>query len=578
MDPRRQEQTTSLPPRELWPDRIYALPELHYRQTLNLATELLDVHVTAGRRDSIAIVANGHRTTYGTLQTRANHFGHALISHGVRPGDRVLLRLPNRPDLVALWLAVQKIGAVCVTTPPMLRARELAYIVNDVAPRACVVAGDLLDEVERAWPRFQEAPLLMVAGLASRAIALPAVHLTDLAAPADAALEAHPTTLESLAVIAYTSGTAAEPKGTCHSVSDVLASADTYACGVLGASQDDVFGGQLSMAFTYGLGGLLVFPLRFGAATVLAEEFAVERLLTAIQRDRITLLFCTATAYRLLLRVPDFERRFDLDSLRLCVSAGEPLDREVAEAWTRRTGKEIIDSLGTTEMFHVFLSQRPGGAVPGSIGVPVPGYEVRAVDECLADVAPGAPGRLAVRGPSGCRYWRKPEAQRDYVRRGWNLTGDVVVKDERGDFWFLGRNDDLIISAGYNIAGAEVEAVLLEHPAVHEAAVVASPDPIRRSAPKAFIVLKPGVAPDGLVLSLQEHMQRALAGYKCPRRYEFVESLPKTESGQIRRAELRAREHGSRIGDGSDIASNGHYGWPDPIRTTRPQRRRGPER
>jgi 2-aminobenzoate-CoA ligase len=323
----------------------------------------------------------------------------------------------------------------------------------------------------------------------------------------------------------------------------MLASADSYGLHVLQMKPEDICGGHPTLAFTFGLGGLLVFPFRVGAATSLLDRFTPETLLARITTDRITVLFCAATTYRLLLQDPELERKNDLSSLRLCVSAGEPLPAAVFEEWHRRTGIEILDGIGSTEMFHIFISARGGNVRAGSTGVVVPGYEARVVDERLKEVPRGTPGLLAVRGPTGCRYWRKPERQQEYVRGGWNMTGDVYKQDADGFFWYQCRNDDLIICGGYNIAGPEVENVLLEHEAVLEAAVVASPDALRQAVPKAFVVLKKGVSPsDALAASLQDHVKRELAPYKYPREIEFVAALPRTETGKIRRVELRQRE------------------------------------
>jgi 2-aminobenzoate-CoA ligase len=287
-----------------------------------------------------------------------------------------------------------------------------------------------------------------------------------------------------------------------------------------------VIGGPLGLSFAFGLGALLVFPLFAGACTVLFDHFHAETLLQSIASHRMTVLVGTATTYRLLLRIPDLESRTDFRSLRLAVSAGEPLDAETVRAWKRRTSVELIDSFGTTEMCHVFLSQRPGSAVLGSLGTPVPGFRIRVVDDDLRDVALGSPGLLAVQGPTGCVYWRREAAQRKFVRRGWNLTGDVVVGDAAGQFWFRGRRDDLIISAGYNISPAEVEAVLKAHPAIADAAVVAAPDPIRGAVPKACVVLQSNVhQSDCLISEIHAYLQRELAGYKCPRQFEFVNRI-----------------------------------------------------
>jgi 2-aminobenzoate-CoA ligase len=348
---------------------------------------------------------------------------------------------------------------------------------------------------------------------------------------------------DDIALIAYTSGSTGVPKGATHTPADILASADSYSRHVLQLAPGDVCGGHPTLAFTFGLGGLLIFPFRAGAATSLIDRFTPETLLARIAADRITVLFCAATTYRLLLQDPGLERKTDLSSLRLCVSAGEPLPATVFQEWRRRTGIEILDGIGSTEMFHIFISSRGGSIRAGSTGTVVPGYEARVVDDRLEDVPRGTEGLLAVRGPTGCRYWRKPERQQEYVRGGWNITGDVYRQDEDGFFWYQCRNDDLIICGGYNIAGPEVENVLLEHDAVLEAAVVASPDALRQAVPKAFVVLKSGVAPsEALASSLQEHVKRELAPYKYPREIEFVAALPRTETGKIRRVELRQRE------------------------------------
>ncbi len=538
--------TDHRPPRELWPDRVYTLPELQYPDTVNLATELVDVHVAKGHGDRPAIVFGDERVSYRRLQERVSRIGNALVGLGVRPGDRVMLRMPNRPDFVATWLAIQKIGAVGVSTMPMLRARELAYIVDDAEVKLVVVAADLVAELEQALERVAGKPTIVVAGdAAATGYAL----LAELAAASSPRLDAHPSARDALAIIAYTSGSTGAPKGACHGPADILASADAYARHVLEPRPTDVFGGHPTLAFTYGLGGLLVFPFRFGASTVLLDKFTPERLMETAVAARITHLFCAATTYRLLLQISDLERRYDLSAVRLCVSAGEPLPRPVYEEWVGRTRVEVLDGLGTTEMFHIFVGQRPGAVKPGATGLPIPGYEIRIVDDTLNDVPSGTPGLLAVRGPTGCRYWRKPDRQREYVRQGWNIPNDVCVRDADGYIWYQCRNDDLIISAGYNIAAPEVESVLLEHPAVLEAAVVASPDALKGHVPKAFVVLKSGFAPaDALAEELRAHVKQQLAAYKYPRKVEFVASLPKTETGKIRRVELRDREKSQRSG------------------------------
>jgi 2-aminobenzoate-CoA ligase len=537
-----------LPPPDLWPTIVREAAELQYPDTLNLATLLLDGHVENGSSMRTAIITGEDRITYGRLQRMTNRIGQALLRLGVRPGDRVAMRFLNGPSFAATWLAVQKIGAVSVPTMPMLRARELAYIINDSEARLVVCQFDLIDELARARPAVDHEITVAAAGGAHAARPGPPPAGADrsleaLMAEAPERLDAEPVGASDVVSIAYTSGSTGVPKGATHTAADVLSSADCYARQVLGTKPDDVLGGHPTLAFTFGLGGLLVFPFRAGASTSLIERFSPETLLARIAADRITVLFCAATTYRLLLEDPNLAHAHDLSSLRLCVSAGEPLPAAVYEEWHRRTGIEILDGIGSTEMFHIFISARAGRVRPGSTGTAVPGYEARVVDESLNEVAAGCDGLLAVRGPTGCRYWRKPDRQREYVRGGWNITGDVYRRDEEGYFWYRCRNDDLINCGGYNIAGPEVENVLLEHDAVVEAAVVASPDTLRGAIPKAFVVLKKGVAPSpALVTALQDHAKRELAPFKYPREIEFVTALPRTETGKVRRVELRERE------------------------------------
>lgn len=555
----------SLPPRELWPELLFTRPELQYPSTLNVATELVDRHVERGHGARTALLYGDDELSYADLQQLTGRIGHVLKRLGVEPGDRVAIRIPNRPSFVATWLAIQKIGAVGVATMPMLRAREIAYIVNDCGVKVMIASTDLIDEIVRARPRFDHPVVVAATPPAGGGLGSPRSQgsprgpegpgssrghvagvdcwLDDLVATAPASLDAHPTRRDDLALIAYTSGSTGAPKGTAHSPSDILAAADGYARIVLKPNPDDVFGGHPTLAFTFGLGGLLVFPLRFGAASALLDQFKPSTLLDVIARRRVSILFCAATTYRMLLQDPRLEVAHDLTSLRLCVSAGETLPATVFKEWSERTGVEILDGLGSTEMFHVFISARPGAVRPGATGTVVPGYEAKVVDEQFHEIENGRPGLLAVRGPTGCRYWRQPERQREYVRHGWNVTGDVYIRDDDGYFWYQCRNDDLIICGGFNIAGPEVEGVLLEHPAVLEAAVVASPDPVRGFVPKAFVVLKPDVSPsEDLAIELQEHVKRELAPYKYPREIEFALDLPRTETGKTRRVELRDRE------------------------------------
>jgi 2-aminobenzoate-CoA ligase len=529
-----------LPPPTLWPERVYTLPETRYPVRLNVAAELLDANADGGRAGRPAIHYQDQVLTYGELQKRVNRLANGLRAAGVDRGDRVLLRMPNCPEFVVTWLACQKLGVVTVSTMPLLRARELAYIAQDAGTRVAVVSSGLREELERARLNAPDLEQLIVVGEARPGD-------TAWSALLDGQRDRVPVTdtrADDVAMIAYTSGSTGVPKGCVHQHVDILGSADSYARYVLRPTEEDRFGGHPTLAFTFGTGGLLVYPFRFGAATVLSGPFDPERMLEVFAERRVTIAFCAPTSYRLMLGVPEMARRFDLASLRLCVSAAEPLPAATYEAWVTTTGCECLDGIGSTEMFHIFVSSMPRQVRPGATGVPVPGYDCRVVNEEGREVPRGTAGLIAIKGPTGCKYWRKPERQAEYVRfGGWNVTGDVYVHDDDGYFTYQCRSDDMIVTGGYKIPGPEVEHVLDEHPAVAESAVVAAPDATRGFVPKAFVVLRPGfTATDALVKELQEHVKQELAPYKYPRQVAFVPALPRTETGKIRRVELRQQE------------------------------------
>ena len=529
-----------LPSRDLFPERVYTLPELRYPDRLNVARELLDRNADGGRAGRPAVFAGEQVLTYGELQKKVNRLGNGLRALGLDRGSRVLLRMPNVPEFVITWLACQKLGIITVGTMPMLRSRELAYIVNDAETTAAVVWGGIREELEKAQREAPTLKRLIVAGEPKPGD----VGWQDLLDGQPERLAVEETGANDVAMIAYTSGSTGVPKGCVHFHNDILASADSYARYVLTPSEEDRFGGHPTLAFTFGTGGLMVFPFRFGAATVLMGPFQPETMLETIRRYRLSVCFCAPTSYKLMLRVPEMERRYDLRSLRLSVSAAEPLPAATYEEWVKRAGSELLDGIGSTEMFHIFISSLAGKVRPGATGVPVPGYDCRVVDEAGREVPTGTAGLVAIKGPTGCRYWRKPERQAEYVRfGGWNITGDVYIKDPDGYFTYQCRSDDMIVSGGYKIPGPEVERVLDEHPAVAESAVVASPDETRGYVVKAYVVLKPGrAASEALAAELQGHVKRELAPYKYPRRIEFVERLPRTETGKIRRVDLRRQE------------------------------------
>jgi 2-aminobenzoate-CoA ligase len=528
----------SLPAPHAMPERVYTLPELRYGLRLNVGAELLDANAEGDRAARPAIYAGEQTITYGDLARRVNRLAHGLRAAGLDRGDRVLLRLPNVPEFIVAWLACQKAGIVTVGTMPMLRARELAYVAEDAGTKAAIVWGGLRDELERAQAQAPVLQRLIVAGEARSGD----TTLRGLMDGQPERFTAADTGRDDVAMIAYTSGSTGTPKGCVHFHRDILAAADSYARHVLRPDEDDRFGGHPTLAFTFGTGGLLVFPFRFGAATVLSGPFTPESMLETFARHRVTVGFCAPTSYRLMLGVPDMARRFDLGALRIGVSAAEPLPAATWQDWRAATGVELLDGIGSTEMFHIFVSSLPGRVRPGATGFPVTGYDCRVVDEHGQEVPRGQAGLIAIKGPTGCKYWRKPERQAEYVRfNGWNVTGDVFVHDADGYFTYQCRSDDMIVSGGYKIPGPEVEHVLDEHPAVAESAVVAAADPTRGFIVKAFVVLRPERAPSPeLAGELQEHVKRELAPYKYPRAVEFVDRLPRTETGKIQRYVLRA--------------------------------------
>ncbi|MCA1661301.1 MAG: benzoate-CoA ligase family protein [Novosphingobium sp.] len=522
----------NLPPAEQWPELL--LGGYDYPERLNAAVELCDAQVARGHGDRVALIGNGRIRTYKELADWSNRIAHALVEdYGVRPGNRVLIRGPNNPAMVACWLAATKAGAVVVNTMPMLRAGELAKIVDKAEIGLALCDTRTLDELVAC---AKDSPFLkQVIGFDGTANHDAELDRAALGKPVG--FEAVATGRDDVALLGFTSGTTGEPKATMHFHRDLLIIADGYAREVLGVTRDDVFVGSPPLAFTFGLGGLAVFPLRFGAAAALLEQASPANMAALIAEHRATISFMAPTGYRAMLA--QLDAGADLSSLRIAVSAGETLPAPLYEEWTARTGKPILDGIGATELLHVFISNRLDDHAPGSTGRPVAGYEARVVDEAMHDLPPGEVGRLAVRGPTGCRYLADPR-QRDYVRDGWNLTGDSFTCDEDGRFHFAARSDDMIVSAGYNIAGPEVEAALLRHPAVLECAVVGIPDEARGQVVEAHVVLREGGAGDeATAKALQEHVKATIAPYKYPRSVRFVAALPKTATGKIQRFRLR---------------------------------------
>ena len=528
----------NLPPREAWP--VIDLAGFDYPESLNAAVELTDRMVEKGFGDRVALIGNGRQRTYKELADWTNRIAHALVEDfAIRPGNRVLIRSANNPAMVACWLAATKAGAVVVNTMPMLRAGELAKIVDKAEISLALCDTRLMDELVACanGSRFLNK-VIGFDGSANHDAELDRIALNK-----SVRYEAVGTGRDDVALLGFTSGTTGEPKATVHFHRDLLIIADGYAKEVLGVTPDDIFVSSPPLAFTFGLGGLAVFPLRFGAAATLLETASPANMIEIIQKHRATICFTAPTAYRVMLRAMD--EGADLSSLRCAVSAGETLPAPVYEEWLAKTGKPMLDGIGATEMLHIFISNRFGDSRPACTGKPVRGYRRRVVDDGMREVPRGIVGRLAVQGPTGCRYLAD-KRQSAYARDGWNVTGDSFWQDEEGYFHFAARSDDMIVSAGYNIAGPEVEAALLSHPDVAECAVIGVPDEERGQIVQAHVVLAAGAVPGPETAKrLQDHVKATIAPFKYPRSVTFTEALPKTATGKIQRFALRAGAQGA---------------------------------
>jgi 2-aminobenzoate-CoA ligase len=520
-----------LPPQEQWPVLLPPPRGLRYSHRLNAAYELLDSHVQRGHGDRVALRGAGLIWTYAQLQEQVDCIVQVIRRDWQLPtGSRVLLRGANHPMLAACWLAIVKAGCVAVTTMPLLRARELTVIARKARVQAALVQADLLDEWQQAQCSLDGPMHTLDYGLQMQGTLHQA--MARHAGPCPAA----DTSQDDVALIAFTSGTTGVPKGTLHFHRDLLLIADVLSHHLLQPSADDVFIGTPPLAFTFGLGGLLVFPMRVGACAVLQPSWTPESLLAGIGEHGATVCFTAPTFYRKMAPLSSGAR---LQTLRQCVSSGEMLPADTRTQWQAATGIEMTECLGSTELLHAFIGCKPGRVRPGATGQVVPGYEACILDAQGRQLPPGNIGRLAVRGPTGCRYL-DDERQRDYVQDGWNLTGDAYLLDEDGYFWYQSRTDDMIVSAGYNIAGPEVEDILLTHPAVAECGVVGAPDAERGQVVMAFVVLRPPErGSDSLTAELQQWVKQRLAPYKYPRKLRFVEALPRTENAKLQRFVLR---------------------------------------
>lgn len=535
--------STRLPPREQWPEFIFDRPSLLFPERLNCTGRLLDDAIAEGHGARPALFCGDATVSYEALLADANRIANVLVRDmGVVPGNRVLLRSANNPTLIAAWLAVMKVGAIAVTTMPMLRTRELEVIAQRAEVSHALCDARLGDDLKSAAsslrgrvdkPGLLKSMLMFGNGELERAMQAQSSLFNNV-----------DTAAEDVCLLAFTSGTTGIPKATMHFHRDVLVMAEVVGRELLGLTAEDRCVGSPPIGFTFGLGALLVFPLHARASSVLIEQPSPQALLDATERHRASCMLTAPTQYRSML--PLLQGR-QLASLRQCVSAGEPLPRSTWERWHQATGIRLIDGIGATEMIHIFISAKGDDIRPGATGKPLPGYTACVLDDDGVPLPLGSSGRLAVKGPTGCRYLDDPR-QRDYVLDGWNITGDRYRVDNDGYFWFEARTDDIIISSGYNIAGPEVEAALLAHPAVRECAVIGAPDDSRGFIVKAFVVIaadrEAGV---DLVRELQDFVKQNIAPYKYPRAIEFVDALPKTSTGKVQRNVLRQREQNGTV-------------------------------
>ena len=526
----------NLPQEAMQPD--YILNGYEYPEILNVGFELTDKMVLQGYGDNIALIGNGRRRTYKELSDWTNRLANALVeNYGVQPGNRVLIRSANNPAMVACWLAATKAGAVVVNTMPLLREKELVEIINKAEITHVLCDSRLMEEVDKCFEKSSALKYVVPFDGTANHVS----ELDEVALEKSIKFETIKTTRDDVALLGFTSGTTGSPKATMHFHRDLLIIADGYAKEILNVQENDIFIGSPPLAFTFGLVGLAIFPLRFGAAATLLENASPPNMIEIIEKYKATVCFTAPTAYNMMLAAMD--EGADLSSLRAAVSAGETLPAPVYDKWLQKTGKPMLDGIGATEMLHIFISNRFDDHKAGCTGKPIRGYEAKIVDDHMNELNIGEVGRLAVRGPTGCRYL-SDDRQKNYVQNGWNITGDSFSQDKNGYFFFAARNDDMIISAGYNIAGPEVEAALLSHKQVLECAVIGTPDDNRGAIVQAHIVLtEDSTESNELKIELQDYVKAKIAPFKYPRSIVFKNSLPKTQTGKIQRFLLRNQQN-----------------------------------
>lgn len=532
-----------LPPREQWPIRSSVTPGTPMPDRINLVARLLDDAIDLkGWGDHPLFRSDSRSLTYRQARAAVDQIAHVLtVDLGLVPGNRVLLRGANSIEMAIAWLAVVKAGLIAVATMPLLRAKELRDILDTSRPSAALCDGRLTDELDQALTSGQnQLPVVCWGAVTDHG--RPIHRLEALCEPHTRPFSACPTAADDIALLAFTSGTTGRPKAAVHTHAEVLAACEAWPRHILRPQPEDVVAGSPPLAFTFGLGGLLIFTLWGGASVYFpSRAYTPESLVQTLAREGITICYTAPTFYR---QMAPYARQSHLPALRACVSAGEGLPDATRALWRQATGLDIIDGIGATEMFHIFISSAPPDIRPGAIGQVVPGYQAKVIDDTGQEVPRGTVGRLAVIGPTGCRYMND-DRQKHYVQSGWNLPGDAFVQDEDSYFFYQARTDDMIITAGYNVGGPEVEDALLQHPAVAECGVVGQPDADRGMIVKAYCVLKPGHAADAdTVAALQDHVKRVLAPYKYPREIEFIDRLPRTETGKLQRHVLRQRARG----------------------------------
>lgn len=518
----------SLPGIELQPDYFFLdQPQFIRPEMMNCVNILLDNHIKEGRGNNICIRTFEETWTYNDLYEKANKIAHVLVDDlGLVSGNRVLLRSANNPMMVACWYAVLKAGGIVVATMPLLRSKELTTIIDCAEISIAICDSDLAEEMTLVSTPFLKKTSFYRNG-----------DLDKLSIDKPKTFSNFHSKADSVALIGFTSGTTGLPKMTAHYHKDILNICEAFPQYSLQPTQDDIFIGSPPIGFTFGLGGLVLFPMYFSASTFLIEKPSPDLLLKAIDEHKVTICFTAPTAWRILTtKLNDY----DISSLRKCVSAGETLPLKVWNDWYEATGLKIIDGIGATELLHIFISSNESNMKPGATGLPVTGYEAKIIDNQGNEVTRNEPGRLAVRGITGCKYLNREEKQKEYVENGWNITGDVFKQDDEGYFWFVARGDDMIISSGYNIAAIEVESVLLTHEDILECAVVGLPDAERGMLVCAHIVLKEKhKATDDMKSSIQQWFKEVAAPYKYPRAIHFIDTLPKTETGKIQRFKLK---------------------------------------